>query len=435
MDLQEISQRQDALIKVMQSNGSLHSPAVEAAFRTVPRHWFLPDEPLKKVYADVAIAVKRGSEGLWTSSSSQPSMMAIMLEQLDFQPGMRVLEIGTGSGYNAALMAALVGPQGSVTSVDIQPDLVENARERLAAAGFGRVQVINADGGNGYPPNAPYDRIILTVAAWTITPAWREQLLDGGRLVLPLSLEGTQKSVAFERHGAELVSLSLSDCGFMHLQGSFAEPTPARAAVGGDEHLLLTLPPGSTFDAAQQAERLAAWLEAPNLLQTGSGVSTQLVNIWAGLYLWLNLHARENQEASRMATLEATAERAGDAAIPALMGFGGEWKRTETLLLLETDSMAALMRPPADPLTFIDWNDPDAHPPKAPFEIYVRSLGGSEAAKRLLELVQRWDAAGQPGTHRLHLRALPAEADAGPRAGEFVLEKPWMKLFLHYDEG
>ena len=123
-----------ALLKHLKENGSLTQPAVAAAFRAVPRHLFLPDLPLEEVYLDDAIPTKMGNV-YPISSSSQPSMMAIMLEQLGLAPGQTVLEIGAGTGYNAALMGHLVGPTGCVTTVDIDDDLVEAARSHLAAAG------------------------------------------------------------------------------------------------------------------------------------------------------------------------------------------------------------------------------------------------------------------------------------------------------------
>ena len=105
MENVDISQMIDALISVIRENGSLKSAAVEQAFRNVPRHLFLPNEPLEQVYQDIPIIVKTSEEGEGTSASSQPSIMAVMLEQLELQPGMRVLEIGAGTGYNAAIMA------------------------------------------------------------------------------------------------------------------------------------------------------------------------------------------------------------------------------------------------------------------------------------------------------------------------------------------
>src|SRR5690242_20229998 len=177
--------------------GRSPDPAIEEAFRTVPRHLFLPGVPLGRAYADEAVAVQ-AVDGVTTSSASQPSMMAIMLGQLDLRPGHRVLEIGAGTGYNAALMARIVGPAGRVVAVDIDADLVEGAARHLADAGVDGVELVCGDGALGHPPGAPYDRIVLTVGSGDVRPEWVAQLAPGGRLLLPLGLRGTQLSVALD---------------------------------------------------------------------------------------------------------------------------------------------------------------------------------------------------------------------------------------------
>ena len=179
------------LVDDLKKRGLFRTPDVEAAFRSVYRHLFLPGTPLQEVYSDRAISAKQDSEGQWISSSSQPAIMAIMLEQLGLEAGHRVLEIGTGPGYNAALIASIVGESGRVVTVEIDEDLAQAAREHLTLAGFERVQVDCADGAYGFPDAAPFDRIILTVGAPDITPAWWEQLKPDGRLVLPLLLRGS----------------------------------------------------------------------------------------------------------------------------------------------------------------------------------------------------------------------------------------------------
>ncbi|MCC5622960.1 methyltransferase domain-containing protein [Nostoc sp. CHAB 5715] len=229
--MSNISALHQSLVERLKQQGLIRTPRVETAFRAVPRHLFLPDVPLKKVYKDEAIVTKR-LDGQAVSSSSQPAVMAIMLEQLDLQPGDRVLEIGAGTGYNAALMAHIVGETGQVIAIDIDEDIVEDARQHLAKAGFEQVKVVCTDGGFGYPSAAPYDRIILTVAAWDIAIAWQEQLKPQGRLVLPLTLkDNVQITVAFESADSYLVSISTSNCGFMKLRGAFAEPQEAEDTI------------------------------------------------------------------------------------------------------------------------------------------------------------------------------------------------------------
>src|SRR3984957_8232556 len=120
----------------LRANGRALSKRIQDAFASVPRHLFVPEVGAAEAYRDEAFVLKCGPDGVPVSSSSQPAMMAIMLEQLGLQPGHRVLEIGTGSGYNAAIMSLVVGPDGQVTTVDIAPELVSRARESLAEAGF-----------------------------------------------------------------------------------------------------------------------------------------------------------------------------------------------------------------------------------------------------------------------------------------------------------
>src|ERR1700731_632883 len=175
------------------------SERVAAALHAVPRHLFLPEQRPEAAYRDDAIVTKRDEAGQPISSSSQPAIMAIMLDQLDRARGQRVLEIGAGTGYNAALISHIVGPSGTVVSVDIQADLVDRAREHLASAGYPDVTVVAADGADGYPPGAPYDRVIATVGVSDLAPAWLQQAGPGARPVGPLDLRGSQLAVAFGR--------------------------------------------------------------------------------------------------------------------------------------------------------------------------------------------------------------------------------------------
>ena len=124
------------------------------------------------------------------STVSQPAAVAMMLEGFDVRPGMKVLEIGAGSGYNAALLALLAGETGHIVTVDIEDFLVEKARCNLAATGFEHVEVVHGDGAFGHPPGAPYDRIVATVGLPDIPGAWAGQLEPNGKIVVPLHLAG-----------------------------------------------------------------------------------------------------------------------------------------------------------------------------------------------------------------------------------------------------
>src|SRR5262245_5874509 len=141
----EAAERRAALIAHLERDGALSDPAVRTAMLAIPRHRFLPEIPLALAYADDAIATKF-ADGVSISSASQPSIVAQMLEQLALAPGMRVLEIGAGTGYNAALLRTLVGPGGRVTTIDIDADITDAARAHLAAVGMTDVDVITGDG-------------------------------------------------------------------------------------------------------------------------------------------------------------------------------------------------------------------------------------------------------------------------------------------------
>ncbi|WP_007024585.1 methyltransferase, FxLD system [Saccharomonospora iraqiensis] len=214
--------RREAMAYELEEWGDLRSGALAKAVRAVPRHLFAPEEPLENVYAaNRALVTKRDEQGLATSSLSATHIQVTMLEQAQLEPGMRVLEVGSG-GYNAALIAELVGESGTVVSLDIDPDIVERARGSLDAAGYERVTVVLGDAEHGYAAGAPFDRIIVTAGAWDIPPAWLNQLASGGRLIVPLRMRGLTRSVVLERDGAHLVSTGYRLCGFVPMQGSSA---------------------------------------------------------------------------------------------------------------------------------------------------------------------------------------------------------------------
>jgi protein-L-isoaspartate(D-aspartate) O-methyltransferase len=215
----EAHQLRTRLVGVLRSRGVIQSEAVETAMLAVPRHRFIPEATLRIAYADDVYVTKRNSDGEAVSSASQPAIVAEMLEQLDVRPGHRVLEIGAGTGYNAALLDVLVGPEGAVTTVDIDSETAGRARKALDAVGSERVRVVQGDGELGFVDGAPYDRIIATVGTWDLPPAWWDQLSDGGRLVAPLSIRGCEHSVAFDYVDGVMRSRSIVSCGFMPMRG------------------------------------------------------------------------------------------------------------------------------------------------------------------------------------------------------------------------
>ncbi|MGW6454735.1 methyltransferase, FxLD system [Streptomyces sp. NPDC055078] len=222
------------LVARLTAGGHLHDPAVRRAFATLPRHAFVPDATVEAAYGDGPVITHRGSDNRPTSCASEPWLVATMLEQLDVRPGQRILEIGAGTGINSALLAELAGPEGQVTTVDIDPDVTARARRALDTGGYGRVRVLTRDGALGAPDGAPYDRIIATVGVWDLPATWLGQLADDGRMVVPLRMRGTTRSIALTRDGNRLVSAGMALCGFVPMIGQEGERT---AFIDPGEHV------------------------------------------------------------------------------------------------------------------------------------------------------------------------------------------------------
>jgi protein-L-isoaspartate(D-aspartate) O-methyltransferase len=167
----------------------VRNPRVLAAMRETPRHLFVPEALRPHAYEDRPLPI--GSR----QTISQPYIVAFMTEQLDPQPDDVVLEIGTGSGYQAAVLARLVR---RVISIEILPELAEGARRALAEAGVTNVEVITGDGYRGLPDRAPFDGIIVTAAPPEVPAPLVEQLAPGARMVIPVG-EGFQELLVLER--------------------------------------------------------------------------------------------------------------------------------------------------------------------------------------------------------------------------------------------
>jgi protein-L-isoaspartate(D-aspartate) O-methyltransferase len=394
------------LVDELVARGCIRNPTVEAAFRAVPRHLFLPGEAVENVYRDQVIITKR-LDGEAVSSSSQPEIMAIMLEQLGLEPGHRVLEIGAGTGYNAGLMAHIVGEAGGVTTIDIDDDLVGAARQHLDAAGCARVRVVCADGGFGHPDGAPYDRIILTVSAWDVAPAWREQLGPAGRLVLPLTIAGTQKSVAFEHADRHLVSVSVKECLFMPLRGAFARPL-GRVPLGPRGLALWPL-----GDHAVDAAVVSPVLERGGQ-DTPCDVRLTGREAYGGLIPWLALHE------PGFCWLQAEGPEADTSLVPLLFASPGKFRTSAGLL---DGAAACFLARGADPAA-------------EPFDLIVRGYGDSTAlVSRVRARVAEWEGAGRPGTQGLRIRAYPIDVAGASEAGEMTVTKRWHRYVLDWTAG
>lgn len=226
MDTARTRALRSCLVDDLKAEGHIRSAAVERAMREVPRHTFIPWCAPDETYRSTAGAIVDPATTPETHSTvSQPAVVALMLEALEPTPGMRVLEIGAGSGYNAALLAHIVGSSGQVVTVDLEDFLVEKARRQLTATGFERVHVVCGDGALGHAPGAPYDRIVATVGLWDIPPAWREQLAPEGRIVVPLHLAGKPSDhelVTLGRKGDHLEGVGVASLQMVLFRGAAA---------------------------------------------------------------------------------------------------------------------------------------------------------------------------------------------------------------------
>lgn len=272
-----------SMVDLIKETGHARTSRVEQAMRAVPRHEFVPDATLEDAYADIAVITKRDANGAALSCASVPTIVAMMLDQLDVRPGHRILEIGAGTGYNAALLACLTGPSGQVTTIDIDAEVTAQARHALDATGCGHVKVITGDGALGDFEHAPYDRIIVTVGAWDLPTSWRDQLAPGGRLVVPLRWRGQSRSVALLREGDLLRSDATDLCGFVPMIGQDGERT---GHLDPDDQVAL-------YWDADQPINLAALSGALTQSKTAvwSGVTVGPYDPFDGV--WLNLTATE----------------------------------------------------------------------------------------------------------------------------------------------
>ncbi len=219
-------ERMSLVSTIEQDRGYPLAPRIREAFLNVSRYHFVPqylkqEQPMiwvsydtrEIVYQDRVFVTKVNQKMMPCSSSTQPSLMAAMLESLDLFPGARVLEIGTGTGYNAALLSKIVGQSGSVMSIDVDEDLVCLAQQRMREAGYTNIQVAQADALASLPPSL-FDRIILTGGYPTILPIWTAALLDEGKMVG--NILGTLATflVCLTKHANEVTGEVLSTSGF-----------------------------------------------------------------------------------------------------------------------------------------------------------------------------------------------------------------------------
>ncbi|MCT2587566.1 methyltransferase, FxLD system [Actinophytocola gossypii] len=394
-------------------DGTIRTNAVEAAFRQVPRHLFLPGVGLVEAYADEPVYTKLEGDGTRISAASQPTIVAMMLEQLGIQPGERLLELGAATGYNAALMATLTGPTGHVTTIDIDSDIVTGAREHLAAASIDNVEAVAADGALGHPETAPFDRVIATVGAHEIPTAWLDQLAPGGRLVAPVRLRGcASRSIAFERDQNGWTSIGSEMAIFMPLRG-----------LGDDARRVLDLTGTglTTGDVTLQTHKDNNHATDPDTL---SGVfDTPAQEVWAGVHvapmesfewldLWLACHLPN--PLMRM----QVAPSAKDSGLVRPM-FPSVAMATTTA----DGSLAYLTVRAAEP-------GPDGG---RRYEVGVIGHGprGQELAEQVATEIATWDQGFRSRTVRFAIPDTSPQPNAGP--GRVVLDRPTKPMIVTWE--
>lgn len=202
--------QREAMVDAQLRARGIRDGRVLDAFARVPRHLFVPEHLRSMAYDDTPLPIGHGQ------TISQPLMVALMLEALELSGGERVLDVGSGSGYAAALMAELAR---EVVTVEVIPELARLAQRNLERAGYDRVEVVLGDGSLGYAPGAPYDAVMVAAGAPDIPRALTDQLADGGRLVVPVGSRLGQSCLRIRRMGDRFLREDLGACAFVPLVG------------------------------------------------------------------------------------------------------------------------------------------------------------------------------------------------------------------------
>jgi protein-L-isoaspartate(D-aspartate) O-methyltransferase len=212
MDFRDARQR---MVESQIAARGVRDPLVLEAMRAVPRHLFVPEDLREDAYKDRPLPIGEGQ------TISQPYIVAAMTERLAVDGGHRVLEIGTGSGYQTAILSRLAR---EVVTIERHAPLSARAADVLSELGVGNVQVIVGDGSEGYPAAAPYDRILVAAGAPVVPTALKEQLADAGRLVIPVGPLGFQRLMLVERRAETFTESEGEGCVFVPLVGRHGWP-------------------------------------------------------------------------------------------------------------------------------------------------------------------------------------------------------------------
>ncbi|GHH56676.1 hypothetical protein GCM10018773_62980 [Streptomyces candidus] len=403
-----------AMAQMVIDGGWAPSEPVQGALRTVPRHRFAPEAPLTDAYdgGDRAVITRRDRTGTAISSVSAAWLQADMIEHLRLAPGAIVFEAGSG-GYNAELIAHVTAPGGRVVTVDIDPWVVRRTRRFLTEAGSGRVTAVESDAALGAPghlvPRGGFDASMITYNCWDIALAWREQLAEGGRLVLPLEMGGYTRAVTFERRGEVLHARHFTYCGFVRDRGQHAHAVSVVSLLGG--RLTLRFYDGAIAETAGLEEALRGRRH-----EVATGVTMVGANSYFGS---LQLYAATTLPAfCRLAAHQEPDE-----------GVTGIAKDRDAPAIVGDASLAYLI--------YIQTKDGDS-PQGKTWEWVVHAFGeqGPELAERLVATVRAWDRHIRADDNDLHadpvLTVHPAGTPDDALPAGAVLDKEHCRLVFRW---
>ena len=382
-----------------QALGLSLADGVRRALLTVPRHLFTGDDAdLEAAYADKPIVTKRDERGVSLSSVSAPWLQAMMIGQAAVEPGMRVLEIGSG-GYNAALLREVVGDSGSVTTVDIDCEVTDRASRYLATAGYADVEVICADAEFALTPSRTFDAILVTAARGTfLKPGGRSW--PQGPLVVPLRTRGTTRTWGLEHQDGVLVSVNHQMSGFVPMQGAGAHRGVSIPLVGDDVVGLW-----QDESAVADVTGLAGVLGAPRA-EAWTGVTITAKTQASDLDLWLATTL------PGFCLITAKQEAIDDGTVNLPWQYG-------TPALVDGPNLAYRAKPrPADGTEGVYEFGAVAHGPDA-----------ARVAQLLAGQIRAWDGSGRPSPL---LAVLPAGTPVDDLPAEYVLDKRHSRLVISW---
>ncbi|MFI6396195.1 methyltransferase, FxLD system [Nonomuraea sp. NPDC050540] len=405
VSLQSPDHLRAAMVAALVERGSIQSPQVEAAFTKVPRHRFAPEAPLADAYsARDTVITKRDSSGVSTSSISAPWLQAEMLQAAQLFRGAKVAEIGSG-GYNAALIAEIVGPEGLVVTFDIDPWVTERATRFLTDTGYPQVKVVLGDAEHTveqHTPKGGFDAVIVTVGVYDIP--WGHLLAPTGRMVVPLRFSTVSRSLTFIRDGDHFVGLDPAVCGFVACQGQGALPDQVVALAGGAVKLTLESGPPLDVTALENALR-----GEPSELWTGVTFD------WAEPFDSLNLWGATADDAFGMIWRDEAREE-GHLIKPVM--------RWYCPVLITPGSFAYL--------SYRELSPDNSARRRWEFGVYGHGRDGAHLAQRLRDHVVTWDQRWRdhPGpAFTLH----PTAAEVPPPAVGRIFRKRHTQLILNWE--